>query len=133
MADEHTYDECLHDLVMYNAALQIAHWQADTITNEHKVLGDLYETMTGFTDTLAEIYMGKDQVIKFISDMVLEDVSIAPCAKGLEIIDELRQYCVQGEDDDMLNTIADMSAALNKAKYLLKEKHAVLKDSEEGE
>ena len=114
------FDECLHELVAYNGSLQIAHWRADTITNEHKTLGDLYDTMIGLTDSLAETFMGKYGVIDFVSDIVIEDISEKPVAKGLEIIDDLYSYMTD-KDDDLLNIIADMEIALNKAKYLLKE------------
>ena len=53
-------DDTIARLVAYNGSLQIAHWRADTITNEHKALGDLYDTMVEKTDDFAEVFMGKE-------------------------------------------------------------------------
>lgn len=112
--------ECIPLLVAYNGSLQIAHWRANTINNEHKALGDLYETMTDLTDEFAEVYMGKYGVIEFPSKAIIRDIEKSPIAEGLKIIKEAESY-FNKNDDDLLNIIADMKIALNKAKYLLKE------------
>lgn len=117
-----SHTECLPKLVAYNGSLQIAHWKANTITNEHKALGELYDTMVGLVDDFAEVYIGKYNSIDFPPDAKIEDITKKPCAKGLELIKEVQGYLTSGKDDDLLNIVADMSAALNKAKYLLKEK-----------
>ena len=112
------HSECLCKLVAYNASLLVKHWQADTVTNAHKALGSLYETMTELTDDLAEVCMGKYGVIDECSGSLtsLKD----PPAEGLEIVEELQNEFSAGADDDVLNILADMSAALNKTAYLLK-------------
>jgi len=118
---EGTPTECIAHLVAYNGSLQIAHWMANTVTNEHKALGELYDSMVGLVDTFAETYMGKYGVITFPRDGMIEDIHQAPITKGLEIVEYLQKEFSIGKDDDLLNIIADMSTALNKAKYLLKE------------
>ena len=65
--------------------------------------------------------MGKNNVLPFPEAIALEDISDKPCSMGLQLVQDLQEYCTVGEDDDLLNIVADMSAALNKAKYLLKE------------
>jgi hypothetical protein len=75
-------EECVAYLVAYNGSLQIAHWMANTVTNEHKALGDLYESMVGFVDEFAEVYMGKSKVITFPKGCRLQDISDAPASKG---------------------------------------------------
>lgn len=115
---EESCDELIAELVSYNASLQIAHWMADTITNEHRTLGELYDSMVGLTDKFVEMYMGKYGVIEF-KKSELEKLD-KPASIGCEVVDEL---CAQfGEDDEeLLNVLYDMHATLYKAKYLLKE------------
>lgn len=111
------------DLMGFAANLRVAHWQADTVTNTHKTLGDLYEAIDGLTDDLAEMAMGKDGSVEFPeANLVLKPgVSLAELLQaGLNVLSNARAECVPGVDDDLLNTLADMSAAINRAKYLLK-------------
>lgn len=124
---------CLAELVAYNGSLQIAHWLADTATNEHKALGELYEAMIDLTDNFAEVYMGKHGVISFPDDTEIEDITDAPVAAGLQEVERLQGYFEAGKDDDLLNILADMQSALNKAKYLLKETSKPIEKSEEPE
>lgn len=99
-------------LVAYNGSLQLAHWAADTITNEHKAIGDLYEEMVDFVDTFAEVYMGKNGVITPCEQTITKLEN--PCADGLALVKELTSRFTVGEDDDLLNILADMQGALNK-------------------
>lgn len=125
--------ECIARLVAYNGSLQIAHWMADTVTNEHKALGELYDSMVDLVDSFAEVYMGKSGVITFPKDGMITDIREAPCAEGLELVADLQGYFKAGADDDLLNILADMQSALNKAKYLLKESAKPVGESEETE
>lgn len=128
---DNTLSELFCKLVAYNGALQIAHWEADTVTNEHKALGDLYETMTEKTDDLAEVCMGKHGVISCVPQEITELSN--PVKAGKAITKQLQQSFTAGEDDDLLNIVADMDAALNKAAYLLKATSSLVDDSMEGE
>lgn len=110
-------------LVAFNANLQLAHWQADTMVNTHRVLGDLYDDLTGLTDELAEVTMGKSgdrtfpvETILLTPDAPLKDLFAA----GGQLLDQCRGLLKAGTDDDALNLLADMSGKLNRAKYLLK-------------
>ena len=116
---ELTANDCICQMVAYNGALQVAHWMANTVTNEHKALGDLYDSMVGLIDTFTETYIGKYGMITF-KPMKLENVSKTPCAKGLVLAEDLKSYLSE-DDDDLLNIVADMFTALHKAKYMLKE------------
>jgi DNA-binding ferritin-like protein len=113
--------ECLARLLAYVSNVHVAHWLANTVTNEHKVLGDVYDGMEGLTDDFAEVYMGKYGVISFPEDGKIEDITAAPITKGLEIVAHVQSMFEAGTDDDLLNIIADMMSLLNKSKYLLKE------------
>lgn len=117
--------ECIAKLVAYNGSLQMAHWLADTVTNEHKALGDLYESMVGLVDDFAEVYMGSYGMVTFPKDAVICDITEAPASEGIELVEELKTYFKAGADDDLINILADMSSALHKAMYLLKEKKEV--------
>ena len=115
--------EHITSLMAFNANLQLAHWQADTRTSDHVTLGNLYEQMTDLTDQLAEVMMGRD------GDRVFDETSLLlhPGAKhldllneGMNLVREIRQELKPGEQDDLLNIVADISSAINRARYLLK-------------
>lgn len=112
------HSECICSLVAYNASLLLAHWRADTVTNEHKALGDLYEKMSDLVDDFAEVTMGKYGLVDTCSGKITTLKN--PAAEGLEIVEEAQGEFTVGQDDDVLNILADMSAALNKTAYLLK-------------
>lgn len=130
MSEEYKTSECLVRLLAYVSSVHVAHWLADTVTNEHKALGDLYDEMTSLTDNFAEVYMGKYGMVDFPDDAVITDVTSAPCARGLELVEKLQAEFKVGKDDDLLNILADMSTILNKSKYLLKEKGGMGKSDE---
>jgi len=121
MAEEYSVADCVSRLVAYAGSLHIAHWLADTVTNEHKALGDLYDEISEQTDKFAEVYMGKYGEITFPKDAKITDVTGAPAGYGVTLVTKLQKEFTAGKDDELLNILADMSAALNKAKYLLKE------------
>ena len=112
------HSKCICSLVSYNASLLLAHWQADTVTNEHKTLGDLYDDMVYLVDDFAEVVMGKYGLVDSCDGKITTLDN--PTAAGLEVVKEAQGEFTVGEDDDVLNILADMSAALNKAAYLLK-------------
>jgi hypothetical protein len=108
----------LGGLVAYNGSLLMAHWAADTVTNEHKALGDLYDSMVELTDSFAEVYMGKCGVVEPTEQTIT--VLSNPTEEGLSLVEDLLSNFTEGEDDDLINILADMQAALHKAQYLLK-------------
>ena len=110
-------------LVAFNANLQLAHWQADTVTNAHKTLGKLYEAMQDLTDSLAEVALGKDGNVEFEA----EAIQLTPKANhgellsaGLAILDAICMELADSVDDDLENIVADMRIEINRTKYLLK-------------
>ncbi len=111
----------IHELVAYNGGLHLAHFMADTKTEEHEVLGELYEKMVDLTDTFVEVYMGQYGVIKFVKGVDLPDLTSKPVTKGLAIVEELDDYFTDEDDEGILNVLAEMDIALYKAKFLLKE------------
>lgn len=121
----------LLQLVAFQTNLLLAHWQADTINNTHKALGDLYETVSAKVDELAEVSMGKDNDREFPE----ETFQLAPNLGlpelfyfGLGAVASFRATCTPGEDDDLLNIVADISAAINHARYFLRIDPTALRD-----
>lgn len=118
---EEKIDKVLIELVAYNASLQVAHWKADTLSNEHKVLGHLYEKMTELTDELAEVYMGTYGVIETQTTGLVKTTLNKPATTGCDIMYRLRELFDKEEDAYILNIIETIQAELYRAKYLLKE------------
>lgn len=111
----------LATLVAWTACLQLTHWHSPTVTNQHRVLGELYEFMTGKVDEFAEVAMGKIgrravEPAEFeLSAMKPEELLI----DGLAEIGAIRIELKAGEDDDLLNLLGEMSAAINRTRYQL--------------
>ena len=108
-------------LVGWLANLHIAHWLADTQTNEHKTLGDLYESADGLVDEFVEVALGKQLTVPLSCKCSLGPVDPRKhLDEGLGLVERVRAKLKVGEDDDLLNLVADLSGAINRAKYLLK-------------
>ena len=124
--------DAIGELNAYGASLRLAHWKADTKSNQHEALGALYDSMSDLTDTFAETYMGHygSQKIDIPLKPIL-DVSGAPVRRGCEIISYIIKELKAGQEDDLINIAADMQGTLNKARYLLKEPVAVAKEVQE--
>lgn len=115
------YQAAILFLVSLNASLRIAHWSADTVTNEHKALGDLYDALDGLTDDFAETAIpriGTRDFPNMTSDLVRSYPQLIEDA--LEVVGELFAQCQADNAQDLLNIAADMQAALNRAKYFLR-------------
>ena len=110
-------------LVAFQTNLLLAHWQADTLTNAHKALGDLYAEVSEKIDELSEVSMGKDNDREFPEEtfQIAPDLALPELFYfGLGAVAAFRETCTPGEDDDLLNIAADISAAINHAKYFLR-------------
>jgi DNA-binding ferritin-like protein len=108
--------------VAANANLQLAHWAAPSCTNEHATLGALYSTMTELTDDLAEMVLGKagSRELPSATVQLRPPTSHADMlAEMLMVVAAARAEITDPADEDLANTLADMAAALNKARYLL--------------
>ncbi len=98
-------------------AVKLAHWNADTKSTEHGALGELYEALEAGTDRFVEAYLGKNKgaveanAVKLPGDLL---------HGGTEAVAVLRGKLTAGEDEDLLNILADLDEALNKARYILK-------------
>jgi len=100
--------------------VRLAHWQADTLTNTHRVLGDLYDGMDGFLDEFAEVDMGHEGNTDFPADQAIAITANADLgalmAVGLSTVAQLRE----GVDNDLSKILDEMQALINRTKFLLK-------------
>lgn len=109
-------------LLGFRDNLHVAHWQAPRKTNEHATLGELYEAILPLVDNLTELAISKDGVLDFPA----ESIAITNRAEypallggGLGLLAEIRATLTAGVDDDALNIVADISAAIRHAAYKL--------------
>lgn len=116
-----------HQLILlllgFSSNLRLAHWQADTRLNTHRVLGELYEALDSSIDELSEVVMGKDGQTSFIEESVMlsPNSNLAVLfANGEKVVSDLRAQFKAGDDDDVLNILADINGKMNRARYLLK-------------
>lgn len=102
--------------------VQRAHWQARDYAS-HVALGDLYESLSGLIDRLAENSFVKYGSTAFaIGERIVCETNAAPVPlldAGLAELAAIRRELSTGVDDDALNIVAEMSEAINRAKYLL--------------
>lgn len=109
-------------LLGFRDNLHVAHWQAPRKTNEHATLGELYEAILGGIDELTELAISKDGELSFpeatigiINRATQPDLLIG----GMTLLAEIRATLTAGVDDDSLNILADISAAIRRAAYKL--------------
>lgn len=109
-------------LLGFRDNVHVAHWQAPRKTNEHETLGELYETILPLVDKLTELALARDGDLEFpaATISIINRAAYAELlAAGLSVLAEIRAKLVTGFDDDMLNVIADIAAAVRTAAYKL--------------
>jgi len=112
-------------LLGFRDNLHVAHWQAPRKTNEHATLGELYEAILPLVDELTELAIARDGDAEFPAvNIAITNRATYPelLAGGLALVAEIRATCVAGVDDDMLNILADIAAAIRLAGYKLEVK-----------
>ena len=101
--------------------VQLAHWAANTQTNEHEALGQLYSDLAALVDTFVETYAGKTgELPSGVAVVQVETDLGALIDQSLETVEQVKAEFSVGDDDDLLNILADIEAAWNKTRYLLK-------------
>jgi len=107
-------------LINFISLVKIAHFNADTKTNDHESLGELYDDLADLADSFAETFCGAFgvKVENEPVDMAASSDFTAILDKGTEIVAALRVAC-EGKED-LLNLLADMDKALNHSRFLLK-------------
>ena len=102
--------------------VHIAHWQASRKTNEHATLGELYEAILPLIDELTELAIARDGILDFPDTEISIVNRLAEpdfLTAGLALLAEIRDTFKPGNDDDALNIIADIAAAIRRAGYKL--------------
>ena len=109
-------------LLGFRDNVHVAHWQAPRKTNEHATLGELYDAILEQIDKLTELAIARDGDLEFPA-VNIGIVNRAPYAEllgsGLALLAEIRSTFAAGNDDDALNVIADIAAAIRRAGYKL--------------
>jgi hypothetical protein len=109
-------------LLGFRDNLHVAHWQASRKTNEHKTLGDLYESILGKVDALTELAIARDGDVEFPAVQIgITNRAAYPelLQSGLALVAEIRDTFKTGADDDALNIISDIAADIRRAAYKL--------------
>jgi hypothetical protein len=114
------------NLLTLHNQLKVYHWQTRSYAN-HIAFGGAYDALTLLIDQFIEVYQGKNGLLKAQNNFTItlrnlngdEDVT-----KFIEaFLDYLMGPLVNGldtaRDTDLMNIRDEMSAELNKLKYLL--------------
>ena len=110
------------ELLAFKTNVQLAHWQADSRTNDHATLGKLYEQLDEQVDLYTETVLGKagTREIEASNIVLTAKADYSELLKaGLDTVAAACAEFKQGEDDDVRNILADITGAINHAKYLL--------------
>ena len=100
--------------------LRLAHWAADTSTEEHETLGELYEQLESLVDEFVEQSLGAEGTTVVTSAPSLPELLESGCALVQAELD-------RAPSEGVKNTLAEMCGALDKARYLLKAKDQDMK------
>ena len=110
------------NLLALTSVVRVSHWRASTKTNEHAALGDLYGSLSDLLDSFIEIEMGISRSRTFVPASYTIDTNVTIPT----LITELRaraEALVNTSKalgaEDLINTSAEILAAVNKAAYLL--------------
>ncbi len=112
-------------LLSLQASLQVAHWNASTLLNDHEALGELYDAIAELSDKFVEAYCGaKHEWVKVgeLHSCGSTLTEVLDC--GIEAVKSLRSGLSEESDASLLNILADMDGAINKARFILKAKDA---------
>jgi hypothetical protein len=107
-------------LLGFRDNVHVAHWQAPRKTNEHATLGELYEAILDKIDELTELAISRNGDLEFPAVNITTGNHLEYAvllAAGLSLLAEIRATFAAGNDDDCLNVIADIAAAIRRAAY----------------
>jgi len=113
------------------AQIKLYHWQASK-HNTHVILGDLYDFFNEASDKLIEVLMGRYGIINLDSEeksntlltMDFEEINDVVTFLDVTIYMLKNTYVLnltEGTDDDIINIIQEITAELEKTKYLIKQ------------
>lgn len=108
----------LRNLMMARDCAHVHHWQAKSLSL-HLSLGELYESITGFMDELAEMYMGMSgQVV----NPAQSDPNHFSQQDPLEFIRQLSGVLIElkssvAQDPPLINKYEEMQGVVERIKY----------------
>ncbi len=118
------HHDTLISLMSFQQQVRIFHWQT-TKFSRHKAYDEVYESLDGFIDEIAEICMGKygrievpdgcSIELKNMSDVSLNDFLNDFC----DFLIGLADVFDPKKDSDVLNIRDEILGQINKLKYLL--------------
>lgn len=107
-------------LLNYLSKLRVAHWNANTETNDHEAIGNLYTKVNELVDSFVEKYLGKNK-----GSAIMETGEQSPAMGfsellnlGANVVTELRGKVTGNED--LLNILAEIEGEINQARFLLR-------------
>lgn len=117
-----------HDTIIrmmsFQQQIRVFHWQT-TKFSRHKAYGEIYDSLDGFIDQIAETCMGKYGRIEIPGGCSIELKNMSE----ISLNDFLSDFCDflvgltdvfdQGKDSDVLNIRDEILGETNKLKYLL--------------
>ena len=121
--------------------VKVLHWQAPRATNAHETLGELYDGMEGLLDRFAESVFAKtgDSTVPADSLVLEPGTGYADLLRtGTALVSEMRRDARSweqqaGDNDDLVNLLADMSQEITDATYWLEVKVRSGGEDEESE
>lgn len=118
------------------AQLQVAHWDANTTTEEHETLGELYAALSAGADRYAEAAMGHAGTRKMEPaevDLSAPHDAMTLVREILVCVKDMQMAAKKVEAESLLNIAAELEEAINSTIYKLTnktEKAATWTDSE---
>lgn len=98
--------------------LRVAHWNADTKSEQHEALGEIYDSLDELADRFAEAYMGAKSAK--VAGASFSDTQLME--RGAAICSALCGSLNKETDSALCNIVDEMKESVDKARYLLKAK-----------
>lgn len=113
------------------AQIKLYHWQAGK-HNTHVILGDLYDFFNEASDELIEVLMGRYGIVNLDTEsldntlMIMDFTDVTDVISFLDVTIYMLKNTemlnlTKGTDDDIINIIQEITAELEKTKYLIKQ------------
>ena len=114
------------NLLTLHNQLKVYHWQTRSYA-AHMAFGGAYDTLTLLIDQFIEVYQGKNGLLKAQNNFTITLRNLNGDEDVTKFIDAFLEYLMgplvngldTAKDTDLMNIRDEISAELNKLKYLL--------------
>jgi DNA-binding ferritin-like protein len=114
------------NLLTLHNQLKVYHWQTRSFA-AHRAFGKAYDAMTLLIDQFVEVYQGKNGLVKAQNNFTITLRNLNGNDDANKFIESFLDYLMgplvnsldTAKDTDLMNIRDEMSAELNKLKYLL--------------